>query len=494
MGVGMELMGRKVRCPHCREVVVAPSATIPSRLTPHPEIVPDDIAPPVSSWDETGVGLGKPNRSDDAHDFPQLRQQPQESQESIFAEPGEEDDSVFGTGKSSQILTMPEIVDSTQLTEPVPQHPDFLLPLLDDPIAANRLRIEQKTDNLELEPDPIPIPRVVYNSNVVGTDTSDSNNIPQPIFGFDNPPFAENMTAESRKLPQIFASKPELTIAETVPRKPLRVEPPSGTKRTPSWLYFVVGYAIAISILALWGWLRTSDRGHPLSNIPDFFGEYRKAQRDKVSILNVNFETVPPELRVPIGGRLVVGDLAIEPLAVLEEKPIRVTTYEGNGQLDSRQPSKQRCLALKVHLHNLSKDVSFHPTDPAYNRKEYPRTPMPLTGLIVGTKRYVGGPIPWPFSHGVKRTYFVGQEHDSEPLLPGKFRETIIVSAEGSEVVSAVLASKSPLLWQIHFRRGLTTFAGEDVSVGALVGIAFEAKDVKRLPSETIQVSDGNPG
>ncbi len=481
----MELMGRQVRCPHCREVVVAPSATTPSRLTPHPEIVAE-IAPPVSSWDETGVGLGNPNRADNKNDFSHLRQQPQESEESIFAEPGEEDDSVFGSPKSSRILSMPEIVDSTQLTESVPQHPDFLLPLPSDPITENRLRIEQKTDNLELEPDTIPIPQVVYNNNVVGTDTSDSNNIPQPIFGFDYPPVVEKIATEPRKLPQTFASPPTPTIPETATRKP-----PSGiAKRTPSWLYFVVGYAILMSILALWGWLRTTDRGHPLSNIPDFFGEYRKAQRDKVSILNVNFETVPPELRVPIGGRLVVGDLAIEPLAVLEEKPIRVTTYEGNGQLDSRQPGKQRCLSLKVRLHNLSKDVSFHPTDPAYNRKEYPRTPMPLTGLIVGTKRYVGGPIPWPFSQGVKRTYFVGQEHDSEPLVPGKFRETIIVSAEGSEVVSAVLASKSPLLWQIHFRRGLTTFAGEDVSVGALVGIAFEAKDVKRLPA----VSDGTPG
>ena len=135
---------------------------------------------------------------------------------------------------------------------------------------------------------------VVYNNNVVGTDTSDSNNIPQPIFGFDTQAFAENIATESRKIPQTFASKPEPTIAETATRKPLRTEPPGGTiKRTPSWLYFVIGYAIVMSILALWGWLRMSDRGHPLSNIPDFFGEYRKAQRDKVSILNVNFEMVP---------------------------------------------------------------------------------------------------------------------------------------------------------------------------------------------------------
>jgi len=119
---------------------------------------------------------------------------------------------------------------------------------------------------------------------------------------------------------------------------------------------------------------------------------------------------------------------------------------------------------------------------------------MPLSGLIVGSKRFVGGPIPWPFSHGVKQTYFVGQEHDSEPLQPGKFRDTIVVSAEGTDVISAVLASKAPLLWHIHFRRGLTTYAGEEVSVGALVGIAFEAKDVKRLSAESLRTNEGNPG
>gem|GEM_PF-2473456 len=489
MGVGMELMGRQVRCPHCREVVFAPSATTPSRLTPHPEIAPD-VVPPNSNWNETGVGLGNPNRSDDAHDFSHLTQQPQESEESIFAEPGEEDDSVFASPKSSRILSMPEIVDSTQLTEPVPQHPDFLLPLPSDPITVNRLLIEQQTDDLELEPDPIPIPQVVYNNNVVGTDTSDSNTIPQPIFGFDHPPFVDNIVTEPWKVPQTFASTPAPTIPETAPRKPSRAEPPGGiAKRTPNWLYLVVGYAILMSILALWGWLRTSDRGHPLSNIPDFFGEYRKAQRDKVSVLNVNFETVPPGLRVPIGGKLIVGDLAIEPLAVLEDKPIRVTVYAGDGQNDSRQPSKQRCLTLQVRLHNLSKDVSFHPVDPAYNRKEYPSTPMPLTALIVGTKRFAGGPIPWPFTHSVKRTYFVGQEQDSEPLLPGKFRNTIVVSSDGSEVIAAVLAAKTPVLWNIHFRRGLTTYAGEDVSVGTLIGVAFDAKDVKPLSADPTRTS-----
>jgi DNA-directed RNA polymerase subunit RPC12/RpoP len=81
MGVGLDLAGRPVRCPHCRQVVVAPAPTGPSDR-PAPSVADD--RPPPSEPDFLAPNFLPPRR---------------EGAESIFGEPGDEDESVFASAR-----------------------------------------------------------------------------------------------------------------------------------------------------------------------------------------------------------------------------------------------------------------------------------------------------------------------------------------------------------------------------------------------------------
>src|SRR5688572_30435809 len=87
MAVGAELSGRPVRCPHCKQVVVAPPPDSPSAaLRPDPATV----TPPPPS---------------DPH-LPAFDLKPRERPESIFAEHAEED-TLFESAPAAKVQ-MPE--------------------------------------------------------------------------------------------------------------------------------------------------------------------------------------------------------------------------------------------------------------------------------------------------------------------------------------------------------------------------------------------------
>lgn len=147
LGVGLELAGKSVRCPHCREVVVAPGVA----TAPQPDLL-------------TTSG-------------------PRESSESIFADPEESDDSLFAA-PAQRVLTLPP-------PEPLPTAPTRL---------------------------------------------------PNPLITSPPPTDANPFAIPDRSTPP----PPKRTPPE---RKPL------------PWksigVYVLIGYAVAMTILAAWGWMRT---------------------------------------------------------------------------------------------------------------------------------------------------------------------------------------------------------------------------------------------
>jgi hypothetical protein len=76
MGVGPKLLGRKVRCPHCKQIVLAPP---PDPQNPGP---PSDATPRPSA---------------DEQPFPAFDPARKECAESIMSDPDESEDSVFGS-------------------------------------------------------------------------------------------------------------------------------------------------------------------------------------------------------------------------------------------------------------------------------------------------------------------------------------------------------------------------------------------------------------
>src|SRR4051812_40860430 len=83
MAVGLELLGRHVRCPHCRQVVLAPTAAPGPAVAPAPVPVPAPAPPaPVPTY----AANNEP--------FPQFQLPQQQEPESIFTEHVDED--LFG--------------------------------------------------------------------------------------------------------------------------------------------------------------------------------------------------------------------------------------------------------------------------------------------------------------------------------------------------------------------------------------------------------------
>jgi hypothetical protein len=279
-----------------------------------------------------------------------------------------------------------------------------------------------------------------------------------------------------------------LSMPKPVQTLPVVIDTNASVRRLRRILFFVGGYAALATAVAIWGCLRGKDHGHPLLHIPDVFGDHPPAERTRVTDLRVSLSkmgwdgiTIPPELQVQLGGKLAVGDLLVEPLSVEEKRLNRITEFVSKTASPVSAPLPVSCLVLTLRLTNTSNDITFYPTDRAYNRMATPNTPQPLTGVIVNDRlRFMGGPVAWPYAVGVRRSYLEGQEADAEPLRPGQTRRTLIVSDDDQALLDAIANATSSITWQIHLRRGMTQVRGRNISVGALIGVVFDPKTVQR--------------
>ena len=466
MGVGLELIGRPVRCPHCRQVVVAPTAAnapaTPGAAPAAPIFRPATPPPPAPAYRPPDFSL------------PQ-----KDGAESIFSAPGTEDDSVF---ESSQVLHQVELPDarpSLQATESVVRTPEMLAE-----IAPSSPGVWGNTMAIPVDA-PAPRPSA--------SDTVNPFAATPAMFG-QKPSEVSSPWTKLEDLPS-GQSKPLVSLLPPLSAQPsgaIVLDKLAAEQHAPGVAFraglkkyafaALAAYALVVTLLAGWGYFRGGDRGHPLNNIPDFFGQYAKASREKVSELKVDDKLIPPGQKAHLRGTVTVGELRVEPLEVAQREYRQFTVYAGADATPLEKKLRNPCLGLRLKLTNLSRASAWFPSDPAWHRKNRVDSPAPLTGLELDGRRFMGGPILWPFSPDVKRIYVEGQEADDEPLLPGKSRETVVLSADTPELLDAVKNSHKPILWRVHLRRGFTHYGGENVSVGALVGVEFEASEVKREP------------
>ena len=116
MGVPAELLGRQVRCPHCKQVVVAPvNAGNPPAAAPPP-------APVVVVMPPTEPELRPFN-------IPPKK----EGADSILSEPDESDDEVFGSQPGARLTTFP--LEPLPPAPPEPDTANATAPIPDDPFG-----------------------------------------------------------------------------------------------------------------------------------------------------------------------------------------------------------------------------------------------------------------------------------------------------------------------------------------------------------------------
>ncbi|HYH66146.1 MAG TPA: hypothetical protein VD866_15745 [Urbifossiella sp.] len=442
MGVGPELLGRKVRCPNCKEVLVAPAPAPPAppvAVAPPPPPPPPVAPPPAPAADYPVFNLPNP-----------------ETQDSIFGEAADESDDVFGSDPGQQ---------------PVPEMPPPVAPP-PPPMAV----FASPPAVVPLPPSPPLVAVVAYPPPPAVAATGN------PWAGFDQapPPVAAYPAPVAAPEPLPVDEPPR----ERRPR-PDRSRPAPAAGGGPNTLFKVgffvlIPYALLTTVLAVYGlFIRDTGKapeGHPLSLIPDGRGEFPPADRKKTGKLAVPIDgPLPPELRAGLGKKVTVGDVEVEPVAVAVRK-LTVVKVPVSGK--TLPVPMGRAVTLTLHVRNTSTDLTFHPLDPAFNRKSFPPDLPPTTLVVAGKDTFPGGPVTWPYDKNVKRAYETSQEGDDQPLGPGESRKYVITSDARPEVVKAVQGARDTIVWRVQVRRGLVEYRGREVPVTALVGVEFQASDV----------------
>jgi phage FluMu protein Com len=443
MAVGANLLGRNVRCPHCKQVVrapvapgEAPSQTVAQAPVPTP-------APPTP-----------PSRP---FNIPEQT----EHHESIFGERHDED--VFGSEplKPTMHAPLPPTIQEIPVPPPMPQRPAYQPPPQTPP---------------QYEPQPMHEP-LAFDAPTVSVPAMQALSSPDPYQHRvdDRPPPREREEREPYR------------------GKPRRDEAPG----TPAFAWILLVYAGIITIVAgFFGYqyFTGDDKGnHPYKAMPDVLREYNPATKKQVS-----FQTqpdpkleIPKDLRVAIGDELTVGDLLVQPLSVERRSVLGVTKYK-SAEDKSRPIGNHKTLVLKLRVKNVSSDTTFDPNDPAFVRAAGKDQPPPYTGLQI-YQDYFYGTFKWPPDADVEREYIEGPDSEEKPLKPGEERETwIVVAPPGSRASGNLninrkledLAGKpDELVWRVQLRRGIVNFNDGEKEVPAsattVVGVVFRSDQIK---------------
>ncbi len=525
MAVGDALLGRKVRCPSCKEIVLAPAAEaaapIPVPVPPAPppvQPVPSPVSPPP------------------ARDLPEFKflQEKREAADSILGDPEESEDEIFGSSPGVNLRT--SSLRESEPPKPEPLHVPAPEPTFDNPFGFEAsvpppppVRVEPPPAppvvaqvveevveagnpfNAFEEPPqqpisiPVPVPPaqpvVVAVPEPVAMPVTDGN----PFSAFDDlseAPTTRMPTAVQVHVPQQMPVAQPSARAVAVAEIEEEPEDPRPQKRRPKLarrataavgqrsgpgmgFYILLGYAVLMTAMTLYGFLfrygTQLDPGHPLSTIPDNFGEFPAAERKKVSQLNRIIEgDLPPEQIVALGKKLEIGQLEIEPLKV-ETRHLTVHSLQKSGR-ETKRTTQAEAVVLTLRIRNTSDDLTIYPMDPAFTRKFIGTTdePKPGTALVVGKDIFRGGEIAWPPAgrFAAEREFEELQQQDAVPLKPHESREYIVFTAAENRIAKKVMDSNEPMLWRVQVRRGVIDFKDAEVPVTAIVGVEFKSSDV----------------
>jgi hypothetical protein len=448
MGVSAEWAGRRVRCPHCKQVVHAPPA---AESAPPPAPPPPPGAAPV---------FNLPRK---------------EAADSILSDPAESEDDLFG----------PQEAAGRGPVLPVDVTPDDPLPTA--PSAT-------QSPPLILNPPERTVPAA--DGNPFAFEAT-----PAPVLTPPAPPQSRSPAPPPRPRPAAPPSDEEPVAVDVPPEedgRPARTARPprparaadGGRRGVPAAVVYVLGaYALAATGLAAYGLFFKPPEvppGHPLSTVPDTYGEFdpatRKGDKGKAGANRFKGDgDLPAELRAGIGGKVGVGQVEVEPLEVRRRVLHLFAEGKGDAPPGKLGPLPGTALVLRLRVKNTSDDLSFCPLDPAFNRRTVnPDADRPLTRLVVGGDTFFGGPVSWPFRDG-RRQFEEEQEGDAAPLGPGESREYMVCSPAEPKLLAAVRAATGPVVWRVQVRRGLIPFRDREVPVTAVVGVEFRKEDVAGL-------------
>jgi len=442
MGVTAAFLGKQVRCPHCQQVVLAPAQAPASAPAPPP-------GPSSRATPDPTAGFSAPPPQKDEH-------------ESIFGEHIDED--LFGGGPKAHV-EMPEPAKQNLQLEPTV----FQMPALPQDLGGSSLGATVASNSSAAVADQRP----VMQAPMQGPSLSVA---PAPTeWSTPGVPAPEQ---DGMQAPQPITSRPAPQSA-------------AGTNMILVYaLVFLGPYALFMTGIAIYFYSQSKQQIHPLELLPDD-GEPKAVKgqpsaRRVVDRIQATAE-LPPQLKVPLGQKIRIGDLEVTPEKI-EAKTIAYKTW-GNLS-DATKATEGESLVLHLHLKNVSKDTSFRPVDPYWERKweedDPKRGTMPYTYLSANNHNY-GGVLPWDAR--IRRApngrligeLLEGQEENQKILKPGEEMRTIIATLPDKDLPRTLGRVKEPMVWRVQLRRGLVEHKGKEISTTAVVGVDFDMSKVQKV-------------
>ena len=332
MAVGLNLLGRNVRCPHCKQVVQAPATAGPP------------AAPPTMPAQQL-----------------QLPTPPRESHESIFGEV--HDDDVFGTRQPKVQMPVEPVAPPIR---PIEEDATVEMPVESARSQMPAYAPPTKTDPLPdyAPPGANPWDAPAPASKQIAAEPATSN-IPAPMHSFTQRESGGSGSVIFIFMLILYSAAATAGVAYLYFNRTTAGDKPNDPNAT-----------------------------HPFSAIPDFFGHYDKANRKEVvrpkGMPEAKLE-VPEKLRVALGESLKVHNIEVTPQHIESRE---VTRFDRTAGINKVSTKSYRMLLLHLRIKNTSEDVILHPTDPAFNARY--ANDLPYTGIIVGEQQFLGGPWYWP--------------------------------------------------------------------------------------------------
>jgi hypothetical protein len=237
----------------------------------------------------------------------------------------------------------------------------------------------------------------------------------------------------------------------------------------------LISYSVLMTIAVLYLNFQLKQQVHPLEALPDQ-GDNKGATHGKKSSGLEHMprpdQDLPSRLQVELGHPLRIGDIEVTPTKIERRR----NPFQEGAVLDDTKNT----LALELRLRNISDDVYFKPLDPYFDRHWSPTKTsgmMPYGYLTIDKKNYFG-PLEWqPRGPNRSRVVVKGQDHDTE-LKPGEEMTTFLCTDPVDDVPAAVKKANGPCLWRVQVRRGLVKVGDREVSATAVVGVEFNKQDV----------------
>ena len=254
------------------------------------------------------------------------------------------------------------------------------------------------------------------------------------------------------------------------------------------WLVPLLSYAVLATVVAVLLWLKLQSPPPPPRNqlefMPDLNGDAPLKKDEKQSMTfeypaKLTTEELLSSRKTRLGGTIVVGSLAVTPLAVKRQ----LVTVATPGM---STPCKHESLVLELELRNQSDAFGFVPLDNFFDRSNDVKGVPPFTSLELGPdQRFYGGPAKWvPVKDKADRQWVAGpgRQNVGPTLAPGaSVKSFVCTDGNNDKLADALKTYEGPLLWRVHVRCGPVPYQDKLVAATTVIGVEFTDSDYRKV-------------